>query len=230
MHIRGLLRDFGELLGATVTEEKISRDYYCPILSRIKQRKVSIFTIDLAKQLTYHIKPIEIAGRHEMAEKMYNLYNINKFCDFSLKSKSGSINIHSTQLYLYGGKFFEKLIDNDLKETQEKAIDFQDFSIETIKFFTDYLYLGSKVLTPQYYNNIKVDLSELFLFAHTYQVSELMNCCTNLFAFLATEDDLETVENLMTTYDNEHLKELYAALKAQVVEKEDDKTNLMKVY
>ncbi len=108
----------------------------------------------------------------------------------------------------------------DMKENLDKKIDLTQFSESTIAAFIDFLYLGGKECQTRIASGeLKVDVVELFEFAHTYQLDILKDCCFNLFCLLSTPENAKQIASLGKTYSDHSLKMLAKKLNSGIKEK-----------
>ncbi len=211
--IKPALPQLAEFCGALYTEDRKNQllkthDYF-PLLIK----EVQVIRINWQKQfhLIYPISPKCIPEQEELGKALYSLYQKQQFCDFSLKTKDQTIKVHSNLLYVYGGPVFQGLLTSNMKETIDKAISFAEYSQSTVEAFIDFIYLGGKAFSEKMISSNQqntIDLFELFELANTYQIETLIDCCTNLISLMTTKQDLEIIEQLATTYNNKHLKQL----------------------
>lgn len=60
--------------------------------------------------------------------------------------------------------------------------------------------------------------------AHQYNITQLIDCCTNLFALFfhgETKEEIENLKKLALLYNNEHLKQLVEHLLNQFNRREN---------
>ncbi len=161
--------------------------------------------------LVYPIAPTVIPTRKELGKAMYSLYQKQEGCDFKLFSKDGVTKVHSLLLRIYGGPVLQALLSSDMKETNEASISFEGYSKSVVDAFMDYIYLGGEAFSEKVlssHEDNKINIIELFEFAHTYQVDTLLDCCTNIISLVATKNDLETLQSVLALHDNKHLKQI----------------------
>ena len=176
--------------------------------------------------LIYPIAPTVIPTREEFGKAMYSLYQKQEGCDFKLFSKDGVTKVHSVLLRIYGGPVLQALLSSDMKETNEASISFEGYSKSVVDAFMDYIYLGGEAFSEKVlssHEDNKINIIELFEFAHTYQVDTLVDCCTNIISLVATKNDLETLQSVLALHDNKHLKQICDHLATK------DNTSMIKV-
>jgi hypothetical protein len=160
--------------------------------------------------LVYPIPPQKVAPR-ESDKEFYSLYKEGTLCDLTLRAADGALLVHQLVLYAHGGAVLQNTLKAPCKEAQQKEIVFPTFSKQTIELFVEFLYLGEKGLQNEVVRQEKaVDLCELFVFAHTYQIEPLIASTSNLISLFVK--DADTIKQLGCTYANSHLKELYVYL------------------
>ncbi len=180
-------------------------------------KKVEIIIIRWKNDVNaaYQVLPRMISKPKDLKDVLYSNYLSGKNCDYQLIAENNlAIGVHSLMLQTYGEVFFEKLISTTMLESQEKKINLSDFSESTIRAFIDFIYFGGlefqeKLISSKY---IDLDIWDLLEFAHRFQISTLVDCCTNFLSRLATIDDVYSLYKAAELYDNEHLKELYNEL------------------
>lgn len=189
-----------------------------PECKSIHPRIVKILNIHWKQRfLVYQIAPIKIPEFSENDEsvKLYDLYTKQISCDFTLISKEltscsnhKSIECHRSILLKLEKSAFRAILENNMQESLNNVINLKEFSKETLIHFLDFAYKGGNFLLEKLSKVDEVNLVELFIFAQTYCVEDLINCCTNLYAAHATLDNLEEIKMLAELYQNQHLKQL----------------------
>lgn len=213
--IKAALPNLAELCGAIYTEAKKSQLVQVHSLLPAEIKSVPVIRINWQEEshLVYPIPPTFIPEQEEVGKALYCLYQKQQLCDFSLASKDNTIKVHSSLLYIYGGPVLQKLLTSDMKETVDKVVSFPEYSQNTVQAFIEFIYLGGrgfseKVVASKNQNTINLfELFDLFEFANTYQVKNLIDCCTNLITLVANKQDLKLIQNLADFYDNKHLKQ-----------------------
>lgn len=201
--------------GATCSEKVIpNQKYNGGNALGIQSQEVRSLKIewDPDKHLIYPIEPKAILPRDNLQNTMYSAYKNQIMCDYSLVTDDGIVKIHSVILFTYGGEVIQKILTVNMKESLEKTICFNSFSLNTVKAFVDYIYLGEKAFKPESFLEKDINLCELFEMAHIYQIQPLIDCCTNLFSLFSSLDDINQIESLADHYENAHLKALYEHL------------------
>ncbi len=164
--------------------------------------------------LMYTMAPKQILPSPQMDQGLYQLQQKGKLCDFSLKNKEESIPVHSAVLFMRGGPVLQTLLESNMKETKEGAINFPEYSKATLQALIDFLYLDGPAFLKTYQEKVHtIDLTELFVFANTYQISSLIDCCTNLLSLYAQPEQVEALEPLAQLYKNKYLQDLCTQLR-----------------
>ena len=136
-------------------------------------------------------------------------------CDFKILTKTDVLDVHSNILFINGGDVVQKSMENNFIESEKKMISFENFSSETISDYIKFIYLGAENFFKEYISTEMEEESnifELFDFANQYQVMPLIDCCTNIISLLATKDNADEIQELVTKYNNSHLQELHNVL------------------
>lgn len=212
-NLQGLAKACGFVFFET-TQSQIIKGYITTGTIKIK---VLHFEWSKEEYITYPILPKAIKELENFGVGFYKMYQEQTICDFKLctQDKGGKIfQVHSTILHLNGGPVLQKMVTGLFKEGQERSISFQDYSAHTIAGFIKFIYLGAKAFVDQYVSCLSgdADIFELLRFAHAFQVSVLIDCCTNIISLLAKKENKEDIKVLANTYGNEHLKQLYQYL------------------
>jgi hypothetical protein len=212
--IKPALPTLAEFCSATYIEDKKNQLLRTNREDHAKIEEVSVIRIQWQEgsHFVYPIPPKSIPEQEDLSKAFYSLYQKQQCCDFSLSSKEGVlIHMHSSLLYINGGPVFQALLVDNMKENAAKMITFPEYSQNTVQAFVEFIYLGGKAFSEKMiasHNQNPINLAELFEFANTYQITILVDCCTNLMSLFATKEDLETLQDLATLYDNSHLKQL----------------------
>lgn len=179
--------------------------------NRVETQEIHAFKIDWLSE--YHFVPpislTPISPREDLQQSMYSMYKKQILCDFTLKAKDGSLQVHAIPLFTYGDEMMQRMLTSSMKESIDKTILFTEFSLNTVKAFIDFIYLGEKGLEPQSFLVKEIDLDELFEMAQTYQVKSLIDCCTNLYSVFCSIEHKEKIKTLADLYENKHLQTLY---------------------
>lgn len=190
-------------------ETLITLEDFSQTMSPSTQKESITFKIKWKDQeVVYPIPPETIENMTTAETKLYDLFLKHKFCDITLQAADGEVKIHATQLVSKGGAAFAAMLTSDMREAEEGKIQIQNFSLETVRAFVDFLYLG-KIGSKSIEN-----LTELLHFAHMYEVPSLVNYCTNRISLIATVDDLQEIKDISIELNNDHLKALAAHLSA----------------
>ncbi|MDP1880841.1 MAG: BTB/POZ domain-containing protein [Parachlamydiaceae bacterium] len=166
------------------------------------------FTWKRSFHFVYSIPPISIPEMEKINDEMYSLFLNQQFCDLSLKSQEQIFKIHSCILYMYGGSVIREMLVEEIKK-ETPIIVFENYSAATLEIFTTFLYLqGNEFIKYCISNHLskKINYNELLNFAYTYQITVLINCCTNLLCLTVTATDLKNIKLLKKTYKFNHLK------------------------
>jgi hypothetical protein len=155
---------------------------------------------------SYRILPKRVV-KTDMRAMMYDLYQKQELCDLSLKTSSGAVvNIHALILYTHGGPILQKLKlpcpSIAMNETKELLLDFADFLYMIPEEFEEKI---NQAIKEQ--KKTVDDLAALFKFAHKYEIGELIDICTNLFARRCSQNDYKMLQELADQYENAHLQE-----------------------
>jgi len=216
-YVRPTMPSLADSLGATCSNEVLPIKYISERTGN-QQKDIEVFKIDWSNSY-YHVYPIpakEMPSREDFHGLMYSMYKNQTLCDLSIvakeKDKEVVLKVHSLPFYNYGGEMIQSLLTNGMKEGIEKKVHFEDLSINTLKAFIDFIYLGEDGLKPDNVQQSGVNLFELLQMAHTYQVPALVDCCTNLIALFASIEDLEIIKGFAKLYNNDHLRQLCAHL------------------
>lgn len=109
-----------------------------------------------------------------------------QFCDFTIEAKDKTFKVHSLFLQTFGGEFFQKLLNSNTKEIQEKKISLSNFCEETISYFIDYMYKGVEFVQEKILKDSEVkviDVMQLLVFSEQYKVPiDLTDCCVNILS------------------------------------------------
>ena len=208
------MQSFCELIGVTCSDVVVPIRYKCVEEQGVLSEDVKAFKIDWVSgdHFVYPIEAKVIPSRNDLKKSMHSMYENQILCDLSLVAKDGAVNVHSIPLFTYGGEMIQKMLTCNMKESLEKVVYFNEFSLNSVKAFVDFMYLGEDGLEPESVLKRDVDLCELFHMAHTYQVQTLIDCCTNLFSLFSSTKDIEKIKYLAELYENEHLKKLHEYL------------------
>jgi len=203
-----------ESLGAICYELEVDQTVKYLWTGEQKEEKINAFKIDRISQknLVYPISPIQIPTRDNFNTFLHSLYQKQELCDLTLVTKDGDIHMHLLPLFAYGGEMFQKMLTTPMKESQEKVINFELFSKETVEAFVDFIYLGQGGLEAGSFLQKRPDFYELLRMAHTYQVTPLIDHCTNLISLVAFQEDPQNIKDLAEYYNNDHLRRLYEHL------------------
>jgi BTB/POZ domain len=209
--IKSVIPSFAESCGMTcvkVNENKL-----------IEGKSVPIEVMQMHWKTEFHfVSPIPlktIPEQTELGNSLYDLYKQGQFCDFAIISEKAQkqFMIHIVVLYANGGKFFKNILNTSMKESSDKKIYFNTYSENTISALIDFIYLGSKNFQKNVLEGrLKVDLTELFAFAHTYEMDILKDCCFNLFCLLSIPEHANQIAELAEYYSDNDLKALSANL------------------
>jgi collagenase-like PrtC family protease len=106
------------------------------------------------------------------------------------------------------------LFDSGIEESISKNLTIEKYSTAVVRNFLDFVYLGPTEFAEKVMSfEINIDdIYSLLMMAHEYEVKKLVDLCTNLISLEASKCDLESLEELQTLYDNEHLGEILAKL------------------
>lgn len=213
-YVRPTMQSFCESIGAVCSDVVVSQKIVDDEDDGVQNKDVTAFKIDWVSEdhFVYPIIAKTISQRDDLQKSMYSMYESQTLCDLSLIAKDGVVKVHSIPLFTYGGEMMQKMLTCNMKEFVEKTIHFGEFSLNSVKAFVDFIYLGEKGLEPESFLKKDVDLCELFQMAHTYQVKSLIDCCTNWFSLFSSTKDIEKIKYLADFYENEHLKNLYEYL------------------
>jgi hypothetical protein len=133
--------------------------------------------------------------------------NDRKFRDFKLICRDGEVDVHAVILYHAKGSFVA-MMTACMREGTAKSVKFNDITLPTLKAFETFLYEGpSGVLKKE------CDPFELFHFASTHFIKDLVDAASNMIALKATVEEADKVLHFAETYHNQHLKTLYEHLK-----------------
>lgn len=211
-YLRLVLPFFAESIGLTFTEFNSDVTYATDLGDSTQNVKSLRFEWVSSTNYFYPIKPVEIADRSakELLQGFHKLYQRQFLCDYTLKARNGEIALHSIVLHQFGGEYFQNLLNSEMKESSEKQVQL-DYSLDVLKKFIDFLYLGKEALEPEVFfkTDDGLDVTELLRFAHYCQNEVLVNCCTNLISLSFGQDSKQMIKALADLYQNAHLQQLY---------------------
>lgn len=201
-----------KLIGAAYTDVVVKTRLVCHWVEEVKE--IPAFSVDWVDDdhFVFPIPPKNVSPREDLASSFHSMYKQQILCDISLVAQDGALNCHTIPLFINGGETIQKLLTCNMKESLERVIRFDEFSIKTLMAFVDYMYKGEKGLEPRDVREKNIDLGELLQMAHTYQVQPLIDCCTNLLSLFSSPSDLAQIKQMADFYENEHLKELHRYL------------------
>ena len=163
-------------------------------------------------QFVYRIPPKSVPKRESPLETWHTMYQNQFLCDLTLIAENVEIKLHSLLLYTYGGEIFQKMLTNGFKESVDKVISLKEFSLNTVRAFIDFIYLGENALQPEVTCTNAYEVSELLRLAHTYQIPSLVDHCANLLCLVTSAEDAEAIKLLADKCEIEQLKKLYEHL------------------
>lgn len=102
-----------------------------------EKREVMLITVtpDKNTHFSFPIKPAELPASDHPNKPFYDAYKLGMWCDFSLISSEGKhLSIHKSVLGIYGGKCFQTLLSQKMRENNEQAINL-NYSYEVLSFF-----------------------------------------------------------------------------------------------
>ncbi|GAB5411800.1 MAG: hypothetical protein ChlgKO_09140 [Chlamydiales bacterium] len=211
-YLRAGLPLFAKAIGLTFTEFDSIVTCVTDVGDRTQNVKSLHFEWGAGTNYFYPITPIEIADRsaRETLQGFHKLYQEQFLCDYTLKARDGEITLHSIVLHQFGGEYFQNLLSSGMKEFSEKQVQL-DYSLDVLKKFIDFLYLGKEVLEPELFfkTDDGLDVFELLRLAHYCQNESLVNCCTNLISLSIGEESKQGIKELADLYQNAHLQKLY---------------------
>lgn len=212
--VKPTMQSFCESIGATCSDVVVSQKIVDDEDFGVQSKSIKAFKVDWVSgdHFVYPIEAKVIPSRDNLKKSMHSMYENQILCDLSLVAKDGTVNVHSIPLFTYGGEMIQKMLTCNMKESLEKVVHFNEFSLNSVKAFVDFIYLGEDGLEPESVLKRNVNLCELFQMAHTYQVQTLIDCCTNLFSLFSSTKDIEKIKYLAELYENEHLKKLHEYL------------------
>ena len=212
-YIQPCLPELARTLGITYADRQESRLYIQPGSAQEKLKDCCCLSFIWNSNIhyVYPIPPLKLAPACQMDETLYDMLQAKLFCDFQLKAKGGALSLHATVLFARGGEMLQRALVTQMREGFEREMQFIESDIGTLRAFVDYIYLGSdrfmekfKKPDQKYLSN----LTNLFVFAHTYQIPGLVDCCTNLISLFAKRSDVSTLRTLAERYENSHLTRL----------------------
>lgn len=202
-------------LGAVYSDTVVNQQY--KTIGGSQTKEVEGFQVNFlaSEHFIYPIAPVKIPERESTQKAMYELYKQKEqpLCNLTLRARDNEeIKMHALPLYLYGGKVLQNTLTSGLKESVTQTIHMPEFTIDVIKQFVEFIYLGPSALTPELFFQKEVDVWELLRMAHLYQTSTLIDCCTNLITLICQVEQAEELKAIAETYENPHLLELYKHL------------------
>ena len=211
-YVQPFLPLFSEFLGLTFTKFNTVVTFDANGYDRTEKVKSLRFKWDPTTNYIYPIAAIKIVDRSasEMLQGFHKMYQEQMLCDYTIKAQDGEIALHSIVLYQLGGEYFQNLLNSGMKESSEKQVQL-DYSLDVLKIFTDFLYLGKEVLEPKMFfkTHDGSHVFELLRLAHYCQNETLVNCCTNLISLSIGQENKQVIKELAELYQNAHLQRLY---------------------
>lgn len=202
------LGDLCKLIGGELTQsrklQKVRGD------DCIGDRECLILDIRWAtsEHFVHPIAPLSIPSRIEYSKAAYEFYRTQTLCDLTLAGSDGEIHAHIFPMLLHGGECIKAMLTSPMKEGSTKKIEFSDFTVDVLKTYVDFVYLGEEALKPEAFFTSGVNVFELLRFAHTYGIKPLVDSCTNLISLIAKAEDVERLRELAIYYENTHLARL----------------------
>lgn len=94
-----------------------------------------------------------------------------------------SIGAHQIILKLHAGTYFEPILGH--KFTEQNSVMLKEFSLDAIKLYLDYVYIGENVLHDE-----NVDLGQFYEFAQFFQNDILVSQILDIFNCRCNSKDL----------------------------------------
>lgn len=200
-------------LGAAYSVEKQMRSIKNDLYSdgRLMNENVNVHKVEWKNHevCVYPIVPKSLPSCQDAQNGLFELYEKQKFCDFFLHTQEAEvIGLHKVILYLNGGETLKHLIDSNFKEAKENKLVLDSYSTQVVRYFVDYIYLGPENCLEKMIENNFSEPYQLFTLAHFFQVTPLIDCCTNYISLIADTQDLPTIRSLANDFKNQHLKAL----------------------
>lgn len=199
---------FCQLINAncTVSEKRI---FASENSEELEERISTLFTVTWNKEhFIYPIQPVALSDGQELKILMYSLYKNKNGCDFSIIGKNGKIELHKVLLLCKGGEAIQALLNSEINKEGANQINLNAYSLTTLEYFVDFLYLGEEVLKPNNIADKELVITELLDLGKCFLLDDLVNCCTNLLTLTAEEKHKKIILDLAILYENDHLRAL----------------------
>lgn len=141
-----------------------------------------------------------------MNYSLYVMYQKQEFWDFAIASKNKTFLVHANILYANSSDVIRAMLDSGMKESVESLISFNEFSVETVSAFVDYIYLKPKDFLCKMATNTKFNPFELYKFANMYQLEDLIKISINLM--LLHRSDAEALHYIHDLFPSDHLERI----------------------
>jgi len=211
--LKPIFEKMAEALGAT---------YFSRTIHDLRVRKIKGVTSCDVKVLNvfwerkaffeHHIQPKIIEHKNEVIEQYYLDYQNTDNCDLVLSAEGEKVLVHREIFRMAAGSVFESMLNDQFSESINSSIDFEIYSINTVKTFVEFIYLGVDGIPIETFNETGTDICQLLQMAHMYQIVPLYNHCLNILDVYSDKDDAEVINELAKFYNDRHLKDLYENL------------------
>ncbi len=174
--------------------------------------EVDLFSIVWSERdhFVYPVPPRVPEEQPHLNLELYKLYSAEgqPHCDLTIQDKNGKkTKVHSLVLLVSKSNKLAGLVQRALS-SKNKTLIIESFSMEAIRKFIDFAYLGPKALDPDTWQSKEITTNGLLALAHYLEMAPFMDCCTNLLSLTATQDDAAHINRLANLYNNEHLRAL----------------------
>ena len=129
--------------------------------------------------------------------------------DFTFVLKDGPIGAHKMILKVSGGKYFEPIFSEKFK--QQNSVQLPEFSLEAMKQYSDYVYVGTSILQGD-----NVDLGVFYDLGQFFQNETLVQQILDIFNCQCTDKDLPFLVALNDLYPSQDLGKIISALQSYI--------------
>lgn len=203
------LKSFSKLLGITYKYDSIEYTVAARINNDVTYLLQQDYHFTFSYPQVYPITPLAVT--HPKSQSgLETFFREGQLCKFTFHTKDGSVKAHSVVVCSVAKEFFLPLVNSGMKDAMDLDLRATDTSLQTVQAFLEYAYLSEDGLNQFIEKQETFNLAELYLFASTYQIQSLVDTCTNMLSLRFTGADLETIDQLATRGNNDHLRRLHA--------------------
>lgn len=159
--------------------------------------------------LIYPIPPKPLADFKPINLSLYSMYQQKELCDFNFETKGNvTIPVHLNILYALGGEYFKRMVTSKMQEFQKRSL-FIPYEQSTVCVFLDFVYMGLEEFKNKWKPKFdQINWVELFELANSYQNPILIDFCANFISTQVNSLNLENMQMLADSFENEHLKKV----------------------